>query len=102
MRTKKTPRFEKSPTIKEDKSGGESPSGKTASNVALSSWKKRIPWWLQAVMKLWRVIRPHNHQQATDKDFLKGLPDLCFKKLDGGTATEDSTPLAILFCIRID
>ncbi|XP_023709883.1 glutamate receptor-interacting protein 1 isoform X4 [Cryptotermes secundus] len=32
----------------------------TASNAALSS-RKRLPWWIQAVMKLWRVIWPHHH-----------------------------------------
>jgi len=37
----------------------------TASNIGLSS-RKRHPWWLQAVMKLWRVLRPQHHSRGSD------------------------------------
>jgi hypothetical protein len=37
----------------------------TAGNTALSS-RKRLPWWIQAVMKLWRVIWPHSHSRGSD------------------------------------
>ncbi|XP_069674569.1 glutamate receptor-interacting protein 2 isoform X2 [Periplaneta americana] len=65
MRTR-SPSPLSSPRLKasviEDKKGAD----KTASKVALSSWR-RLPWWLQAVMKLWRVIRPqHHHQRVSD------------------------------------
>jgi hypothetical protein len=39
--------------------------GTTASDIALSSWK-RLPWWLDAIMKLWRVIRPHQRRRGSD------------------------------------
>ena len=36
----------------------------TASNIALSS-RKRLPWWLQAVMRLWRVLRSQHQSRGS-------------------------------------
>jgi hypothetical protein len=34
-------------------------------SIALSTWK-RLPWWLQTVMKLWRIVRPQHSRRGTD------------------------------------
>lgn len=36
-----------------------------SSNIALSTWK-RLPWWLQTVMKLWRIVRSQHSHRGTD------------------------------------
>lgn len=47
---------------------------------ALLSWK-RLSWWLQTVMKLWRVIRPQQDRRGTDSPKQGNVTEKCSTEL---------------------